>query len=334
MPDNNEKWLRYCRLIIGIDDREEMAIDLSQFRIHFSIIQATVKQPCEAHIKVYNVNADTINRIPVPERFNGQESKNIKCPKVIIDAGYQNNHAIIFDGDLIYKTTGKESNTDSFLMITASTGDRAYQYSVENKSLPAGWTQKVLADELSNSFSKYGISNYNLPTMKTNKFPRGKILYGNTAEYFDSLSFSNGWDWGFQTDSIFAFNASENGCKDETAIELNSTTGLIGRPSITIDGLQCKCLLDPRIEIGAVIHIDNDSIQRDFASDAPADFMRNYGLTDQVTDADGFYRVFSREHEGDTRGDVWESRVICTTADRTKALGYRTVKNTVPNNQV
>jgi hypothetical protein len=329
----NEKWLRYCRLVIGIDDREEMAVDLSQFRIHFTIIQATVKQPCEAHIKVYNVSPDTINRIPVPERFTGKEKKeNIRCPKVIIDAGYMNNHAVIFNGDLIYKTTGKGSNTDSFMMLTASTGDRAYQYSTENKNLAAGWTQKTLADSLSNSFAQYGITNYNLPPMKTVTFPRGKVLYGQTANYFDSLAFSNGWDWGFQNETVAAYNARDTGCKGERAIELNSATGLIGRPSITIDGLQCKALLDPRIEIGAVIHIDNDSIQRDFATDAPADFMRNEGLSDRVTDADGFYRVFSREHEGDTRGDVWESRMVCTTADRTKALGYRTIKNTTPNN--
>ena len=327
--NSNWKWLRYCRLLVGIDGKNELALDLSLYRIHFVVKQASVRQPCEAHIKVYNVSRDVINRIQDPERFSG--GKVGAVPKVRLEAGYEGDYAVIFQGDLYEKREGRESETDTYLMLAAAAGDRAHLYAVTNTSLPAGWTQKKVCDAVVTSMAKYGITNYDLPELPKKVFPRGKSIFRMSSSLFDEIAETNRWNWGYTNDSLLAFSTSDTGCKGRQAIVLNAKTGLLGRPTLTIDGLQCRALLDPRLDYGTIIQIDNASIQRDFQTWSPRDFLTNLGKSTEALSADGYYRVFSREHEGDTRGEVWETRLICEANDPTSPLAYRTNYQTTPN---
>jgi len=47
-----------------------------------------------------------------------------------------------------------------------------------------------------------------------------------------------------------------------TAVVLNSRTGLVGWPVQTFNGIEARCLLNPRIKAGAMIQIDQASIQK------------------------------------------------------------------------
>lgn len=118
---------RYCRLTIAEGKENTKAIDFSAFRVSFTISQSLKGEPRSANIRIYNVNSETVSRI----RQEGQ--------KVILEAGYESNHAIIFQGDLIQRyRTKAESGNDTCLIILASTADQAHSYAVVNASLPAG----------------------------------------------------------------------------------------------------------------------------------------------------------------------------------------------------
>ena len=100
---NYTQWLRYFRLIVATDGRNEEALDLSDFRVTFHISQAMVGKPCTADIKVYNVSQETVDKIEVPTNAVVGH----KRLKVIIEAGYQEDHSMIFEGDLWWKSTGR-----------------------------------------------------------------------------------------------------------------------------------------------------------------------------------------------------------------------------------
>ena len=56
----SDQFLRYCKLyVVGKTD----AIDLSDFRIVFSVHQSDFESPNHAEIKVYNMSRDTMKSI-------------------------------------------------------------------------------------------------------------------------------------------------------------------------------------------------------------------------------------------------------------------------------
>ena len=316
------KWLRYCRLVIGTDETNQQAYDLSDFRIHFIVRQAPAGKPTECQITVYNVNRDLAGKIQAPRIYDPAAELR---PVVILEAGYVDNHAIIFRGDLCYKSLGRESETDTVLRLLAATSDRAHLYSFVGMSLPAGWTQRKMMHEVFSSMATNGLTGYDTPKLSERKHARGRVICGRAADIVGNVADGEHWSWGYSNGKMLAFSDGDNGCEGEAAIELTSLTGMLGRPSITVDGLHVKCLLDPRIYMGTAIHVNNASIQRGYGSADPDKFEENQGVTDQVIDADGFYRVFSVEHEGATRGVVWETRMICTGANAEIKAGYRTI---------
>lgn len=84
------------------------------------------------------------------------------------------------------------------------------------------------------------------------------------------------------------------------AVVLTATTGLIGRPEQTPEGIKARCLINPRLRIGGRIKLDNASIQT-----ARKDLK--IGAWDKAapTDRDGFYRIIKAEFTSDTHGNDW-----------------------------
>jgi hypothetical protein len=103
------------------------------------------------------------------------------------------------------------------------------------------------------------------------------------------------------------------------AVDLTSLTGLVGIPEQSENGVQVKCLLNPRLSTGGLVRIDNKSINQLFQQNprgAPVAYNSYVGLQflASVTN-DGVYRVFVVEHEGDTRGGPWYSDLVCLAVD-------------------
>jgi hypothetical protein len=95
---------------------------------------------------------------------------------------------------------------------------------------------------------------------------------------------------------------------------LTAKTGLVGVPEITDQGLICRCLLNPKIQVGNLVQLDNAGIndvtvkQQGFPDYTSINFFAS-------TQADGFYRVICIEHQGDSRADAWYSVLTCLAAD-------------------
>ncbi|MBU9534734.1 hypothetical protein KTE49_30340, partial [Burkholderia multivorans] len=119
-----QQFVRKVSLIIGFDSGE--ALDLSELRIVFRVQRGDLQTPNSARIRVYNVSATTARR--AQKEFT----------RVVLQAGYEGNYGIIFDGQIKQVRRGRESQTDTFLDITAADGDSAYNFAVVNTTLAAG----------------------------------------------------------------------------------------------------------------------------------------------------------------------------------------------------
>ena len=304
------KWLRFFQLTVATDSENKEAIDLSEYRVKFRISQGFVGKPTTADIFVYNVAPETMAKIKVPQNKKVQKEH----IKVIIDAGYQEDHAIIFQGDLWWKSTGRENETDTFLRLIASSGDRAHQYAVVNASIPRGFQQADIFKAISKSMKDFGVKEIAVPVEKTDpcKAPRGKVLYMLSERAMQNLCDTNNFFWGYTNDGIVAMPKQPTYDPNTEAVVLTPETGLIGRPKITVDGIEVQCLLDHRLKIGSMVRIENSRLQRDpYSTDYKADVMTLAASTEEMEDKNGLYRVIFREFQGDTRGTEWYANIRC-----------------------
>lgn len=328
MPTSYEQWLRYFRLIVSVDGTNTEALDLSDFRCTFHISQAMIGKPCTAEIKVYNVSQSTVDRIQAPTNA----VVGSKRLKVLIEAGYQESHSLIFEGDLWWKSTGRETETDTFMTLVAATGDRAHQYAVVNASIPKGASQKQIFSTVMQSMSEKGVKSAAEPDVMEGTLPRGKVLYKQASDAIQNFADTNGLEWGYGAGGLVMIRKDQTYKQDEDVIVLNARTGLIGRPTVTADGVEATCLLQPRIDLGSLVQIDNDTIQtQSYDTAVQADILQNAAASGGFTSADGLYRVIGREHIGDTRGNDWYTHIICAGVHAAQTPMTTTALNNIPN---
>lgn len=312
-----KQYLRKVRLIVGgsntpgvVADRDA-GIDLSELHIKFSVRNTTAQVLKRAEIRIYNLNQDVANKIQ--NEFT----------RVELSAGYGDDIGLIFQGQIAQIRVGRENATDTYVDIFAQDGDAAYNFSVSNRSLAKGWTPDQLYTSLLQDLEPYGITAGHKPDFSGESASRGMACYGMTRDYLRDLAAQQGCEWSLEDGKInfvklSSFIAGE-------AVVLNSATGMIGTPEMTLQGLTVRSLLNSRIKSGGQIKIDNASI-------ASLQLNIPYAGIDVApgTDADGAYTSRVVQHVGDTRGLEWYTSMICVAVDGTAPAVGPTIVD-VPN---
>lgn len=315
---NQDQFLRKWSLVVA--DVTGNGIDLSELRIKFTILQSDEESPNTANIRVYNLSEATVKKITslTPVEYN----------RVVLQAGYQDgNFGIIFDGTIRQFRRGRENNIDSYLDILAAEGDIPFEFSYVQQPLAAGWKQ---SDAISAATKAMGLKE-NIVTDSNGLLggtnPRGKVLWGLARVALRSATQSVGSTWSINNGTVQVIPLQ--GYLPNEAIVLNAKTGMIGVPEQTDEGIRVKCLLNPKLIIGGRIQIDNASINQltqQGAGMAGLDSPLSVGqitfnsITGEVqlpasVAADGMYRVYVVEYEGDTRGNPWYANIIALAID-------------------
>lgn len=289
---------RTCQLIVAT--KKLSALDLSQFRIKFVVKRSDTMTPNVADIRVYNLSEETA--ILIQKEFT----------QVTLQAGYEGNYGVIFQGNIKQVIIGRESAQDTFIDIVAGDGDRAYNFAVVNTSLAKGSTQKDQVNASVNAMSTMGVTAGIIGDQGGTQLPRGKVMFGNARNYLRDAAQTNDSSWSIQDEKV-TFVAKKAYLPGERVV-LTSKTGMIGTPQQTNEGVNVKCLLNPNIRIATRLQIDNRSIQA---------FKINLSVPNSPANipppltADGVYYVLVVEHSGDTRGVEWYSSIICLNLDVT-----------------
>lgn len=296
------QYLRQISLKIGNDSE---AIDLSELRIRFSVRRGTISTPNTADIRVYNVSAATAKKAQLKE-----------FGRVVLQAGYAGNYGVIFDGTIKQVRRGRESQTDTYLDITAADGDSAYNWSVINMSLAAGSTAQDHLKAAVQAMEGRGVTMGDSSQLSTNKLPRGKVMFGLTRDVLDNLGRTQDVSWSIQDGKMTLIPNTAYLPGD--AIVVNYQTGMVGLPEQTQNGVNVRMLLNPSVKIGRRLKIDNSSIQQYRYGVSLYDQANNDIIHNQIAlSADGLYKTMIADHFGDTRGNEWYTDVICVSVDAT-----------------
>ncbi|KVM87644.1 hypothetical protein WT06_22110 [Burkholderia anthina] len=301
-----EQFGRKVSLIIGFDSGE--ALDLSELRIVFRVQRGDLQTPNSARIRVYNVADNTAQKV---ER---------EYSRVVLQAGYEGNYGIIFDGSLVQVRRGRESQTDTFLDITAADGDMAYNFAVVNTTLAAGSTPEDHVRVCTAAMGQFGVAEGYRPDLGGRPLPRGKVMFGMARDHLETVARSTQTLWSIQDGKMQMVPETSYVPGEIPSITYES--GMVGLPEQTQNGITVKMLLNPSVKIGRLIKLDNRSIQRyEFSlnnqQQAENGAIAGQNKINSPEKTDGYYYVMTNEHWGDTRGNDWYTEAICLAVDAT-----------------
>lgn len=291
------------KVALEVADGAKNSYLLSDMRIQFNVVSATVSSLKYAEITVWNLNREKANKIL--KEFVG----------VSLSAGYEGSYGLIFNGQIARVETGKENAVDSYVRIFAQDGDHAKNWTMTNTTLKDGWTDEDLYQQLMTDFERAGLeAGYNPGLDVDTRGARGFPLYAQTAQIMNGLAHRQGCDWFIEDGKV---NLVPNGGTLPGPMEvLTPASGLIGVPKLTIGGINVRCLLNPKIRTGARIQIDNKLVaqlnqQTPFLNDVGAVVPDMQGQPD----GNGIYKAHSVTHTGDTRGQEWYTNTIGVSID-------------------
>lgn len=297
---------QFIRKVTLIVANASDGLDLSEFRIVFETTQSDTQTLNTMKARVYNLSDDTVKNIQK------------EYTDVTLQAGYEGgSQAVIFQGSIKQTKRGRENPTETFLDIFAADGDTFYIFGAVNKTLSAGWKQDEVVQSIADAAA------VDLGTVKfasqLNPAPRGKVMYGMARDQLRKVSNSTQTFWSIQKGQITVIPITSY--LDGQAVVLNSASGLIGLPEQTEDGLSVTCLLNPKIEPGTQIQVDQEVIQRGSIPNDKIWLVNDKSALDKVNffpplSDDGFYKVFSAEHRGDTRGNEYYTDIIALAIDK------------------
>jgi hypothetical protein len=299
----NNQWIRRFSLVVTDGSQ---GLDLSDFRVRFRTAQSDTQSPNNVEIRVYNLSDATAKQVQA------------EYTRVILQAGYQTgNFGVIFDGTIKQFRKGRESATDTYLDILAADGDQAYNFAVSNQTLAAGSTPQDHVNAALKSMGAYDVDGGYIAPMTGGTLPRGKVLFGMARDTLRDTAATQVMSWSIQNGKLQMVPLT--GYLPGEAVVLNVGAGMIGVPEQTENGIEVRCLLNPKIQIGALIQIDNASINqtvnKDPQSPIPFDQWTGIQLLASIS-ADGLYRTYVVEHQGDTWGNEWYSLLTCLSVDR------------------
>ncbi|MFG1188718.1 phage protein [Xanthobacter flavus] len=309
-----QQWIRDVRLLVG---NGAEALNVSDLRIRFVVQQSTTPAPGQADITITNLSNATANRIQK------------EYDRIVLQAGYRDGGAsTIFMGEIVQKRgPGRENSTDTYFNILAKEGQKGYSNAFISKTLASGHTFRDQVDACLDVLKEYGITAGYIADLGSTKMPRGRAMFGMVREQLRTICASTNATWWVEGTKL---NITKNTqALPGDPIVLNSATGMIGMPVQTIDGVEVRCLLNPKIKHGGLIKIDEASIQRaKYVLDTKDSYMADVETLDKQIAADGVYQVLFRTHYGDTRGNEYYTDLICIPAQGgviTKRIAQRMV---------
>lgn len=242
-----------------------------QIQVQFAISKSLSSTANTALIDIWNLAEGTRNAMG--KEFDG----------IILEAGYippsgGSNVGVIFAGNL-RDVEHKRDGDDIISTVQCGDGDAAIRRATINKTFPAGTKVGEVVDELQAQFEKEGIARGEVKGLDDlPAFKRPYSACGDCSREMDRIGRSNKLHWSIQNETFEVVPG--DGYLGGIAL-LTPSTGLIGVPSITDNGVKADAFLNPQIRPGRRVQIESETLE-----------MNAEG---------GMYRVGSCDFQGNNR---------------------------------
>jgi archaellin len=299
-------WLRKINLTVY--EASGSGIDLSNMRIVFTVKKTTNASPNQLYARVYNLSKETQQKV---KSFH----------RVQLSAGYKSQFGMIFDGTVVLYVQGKENTVDTYIDIFAGDQEELLNNGSVILTWPAGTvpSQRV-KDGLNQNGAKVGTIDMGKGEPKS---LRSSTFVGMLRDLIRNQTNATASD--FFVDNGEAQVIPREGYRAGEAVVLKPTTGLVGMPQVTPQGIEARCLLNPKLRLGGLIKIDADILSNvPFQPGSSKPFDSSQGLESgasfgpgainqfrfAATSPTGTYKIVLLEFTGDTRGTPWYAVIV------------------------
>jgi len=162
------------------------------------------------------------------------------------------------DGDLFLNS--------GFINVSYSAGQKSIDYFNQAVGSVGGETDSVTGDA------------------KVAVLPRGKVMFGNTGDYMRQFAKNEDALFFIDDGKINMVKAADPPRGE--AVSITPSSGLIGSPKITEDGIEGRCLLNPMFKLNGLVHVESGDT------------------------GSAIYKVIKFTHIGDTRGNDWYTEFV------------------------
>lgn len=225
-----------------------------QIRVEFSITKDLSGQANTGTFRIYNLAAGSRNAV-------GRELDNIKVEAGYLPPNGGGNLGVLFKGqirDAAHLPEG-EGGEDIVTEINCGDGDRALRTAVLSKTYPRGTKVSQVIEDLHGEFGKQGIDRGEWKGVdELGEFKRPYSMCGPCAREMDRLGRSHGFYWSSQNEALEIVPGDQF---LDSAIRLNTQTGLIGIPTITDNGAQFECLMIPSLAPGRKVVLESRVVE-------------------------------------------------------------------------
>jgi len=266
---------RKYKLIIGTDDNS--GIEVSELHCIFTVEKSMTLDPNPSIIQIFNLSPNTRNIILT----QGQ--------RIIIAAGYEGpQFGLIFDGDIVRPLKRGTKSINRITELIAQDGDVFLNKGFISVSYSSGQDARSIIEDMA------GVADPDISigsvseNLSGTTLARGKVLFGQAKDYARKIAKGEGALCYVCDRQIHLVKPAD--LPTDEIVDLSPSSGLIGTPEQTEDGIKASCLLNPLINLNKLVHVDNDLVQQDASAGA---------LTT------GIYKIISLVHKGDTRGQDW-----------------------------
>ena len=288
-----QQWMRSCKITwpggtFTLDKPNE------NLRVRFTLSCWTSSTPNVLKVIITNPNP----------KFRTQ-MKDWRNKTISVEAGYNGNSGPIFTGQIMQGFYGRETPTDTWLVMTAGSEVFAHGFAVVNKTFPRGSTPQdhvEAAVAAMNKISPLKIGHIG-PDLTKLKYPRAVTLFKSATSILADVAKTFGANHSTHSGQLHILTDTQT--VPGGTIKLNSQTGLIGMPSQTMSGIKARCLINPNIFINSEVEIDQQSISP--AIDQIQHGPTTEGSTSKMPEiaADGKYKVIQLDCDADTRNVPW-----------------------------
>ena len=304
-------------------------IDVSRLRCVFNINKTTNASPNVLFARIYNLKPET-------------EARCIEYTRVQIHAGYKYaNYGLIFDGKVVQFRRGKENPVDTYLEVHAGDGDDVLNGGTIAELVPKDKKEQDMLDKYIKAMQERGQlkqGSVSVDDLQATLL-RDRVTAGTVKNEVRSLLSARNMT-GFLNNGTYNVIRKAGYMPGEVVI-LSPKTGLVGMPEVTPQGIQARCLLNPRILLGGLVEIKSNILSgvpytpgTASKTDAqgnvvPGDpgggivvdtALWGQQLETAYTSPTGRYKVLLMNYNGDTWGNPWYCDLICVALDSNNTI--------------
>ncbi len=242
MPD---QFGRNARVSIGPRGGDLTQID--KLRITFDVTKEKGSTANKAEVTIYNLSEATISRVADADD-----------PILLLEVGYGGELEQLYIGDIGddpgISTT--QEGADRVTKIECESGAKDMQTRTISRSYELGTNQvDVLNDMIKGMSDTIGEIKADIKS----KFENGFSFSGLVKDGLDVITKDNDLDWSIDDDEITVLPV--DGGSDADIVLLTPSTGLIGRPQKTKEGVNFVALLNPRIKPGRFTDLRSKTVE-------------------------------------------------------------------------